>query len=253
MRIATLNVRHDADRWPERLPVVVNTLRESAADVIALQEVALRVDQADAIAHGLNAHLPAQAPPYRVLVQPKQGFRPREGIAVLTRLPIRAHERLALDGARRVAQRVRVDAGGWTLDVVNAHLHHLPRDSEAVRLAQMRAILHWMERQPFPAGGWVLLGDMNAKPGSVTIQAAQERLISAYDAVHGGPPSQTFPTPLPPHHAHPPVTIDFIFCDPDGITAADAWLIGDTPHPDDAALYASDHYGLAAVLEPRPR
>ena len=252
MRIATYNLRHDVDRWPERLPVIVANLVAHDADVIALQEAALRIDQARLVMDALNAAASSagQRVPYRVLVQPKRGWRPREGIAVLTRLPIRAHERLPLRGGGRVAQRVRVDAGGWTLDVFNTHLHHLPPHSERMRLRQIRAILAWMAAQPFPAEGGVLLGDMNAWPHSKTITTVADRLPSAYVTAHGQEPARTFPTPLPPLASLEPVTIDYIFCSP-SLNVRACWLIGETPHPEDAALYGSDHYGLAADISPR--
>ena len=54
MRLLTLNLRQDLDRWPERLPLVVAALAEADADVIALQEVALPIEQDELLAEALG-------------------------------------------------------------------------------------------------------------------------------------------------------------------------------------------------------
>src|SRR5260370_8500782 len=55
MKLLTLNLRHDEDRWPERSELVLEELVREHPDVIAFQEVALHIDQAHFIADKLNA------------------------------------------------------------------------------------------------------------------------------------------------------------------------------------------------------
>lgn len=245
MKIVTLNLRHNQDRWDERFPLVVEALYQEQADLIGLQEVWMPIQQAHLIANELNALAPDQ--PYQVMVEPKRGAESVEGIGILSRLPVLEQERLELPEGERVAQRVLVEVEGQQVSFANTHLHHRPIGDECIRLPQMRTLLAWMfSRTPVR---WILTGDMNALPESSTIAAAGERLQSAYFVVHGEHPI-TFPTPLV--YATTPewkACIDHIFFDPRTLRASDARILGNQSHPDDATLYPSDHYGLVAEFE----
>jgi endonuclease/exonuclease/phosphatase family metal-dependent hydrolase len=247
LKLLTLNIYHDRNRWDDRFPLIVDVLRAEQPDVIALQEVHLHLRQADRIAEQLNAAAPDH--PYSVHVAPKWGDSVWEGVAILSRLPVQDSERLELPIVERVALRVRVPFGGNDrhLNIVCTHLHHWPVDDEEARLPQMRALLDWMFARA--DGPWLLAGDLNAKPESSTIQLASERLHSAYHALHGEHPV-TWPTPLVaddwPGVA---VTIDYVFCSPQTLTVIDARRIADQPHPADPALYPSDHYGLSVTVD----
>lgn len=246
MKILTLNLRHNQDRWEERLPLAVNALHSQQADVIGLQEVWLSFQQAHLIAERLNARTPNL--PYSVFIQPKWGENPVEGIGILSRLPVVEHKRLELPEGERVAQSICVEVGGKRVDIANTHLHHRPENDEVIRLPQMETLLKWMFEQG--SRRWILTGDMNALPPSSTIQQAKKRLVSAYEAVHGREPTRTFPTPLVSYDFTGPfITIDYIFFDSAGLRAKSAQVIANQPHPDDAHLYPSDHYGLAAEFE----
>ncbi|NJL55811.1 hypothetical protein HC928_11920 [bacterium] len=161
MKLITLNLRHDVDRWPERLPMIVDMLRHEAPDVIALQEVALDIQQAELIAAHLNINL---RHPYAVFTAPKWGDEPREGIGMLSKLPVLAYEHFNLPEGFRIAQRLRVLMGGLPLNIANVHLHHRPRHEESIRLPQMQALIAWMRERD--KGAWVLAGDFNAQPES---------------------------------------------------------------------------------------
>lgn len=245
VKIVTLNLRHDQDRWDERFPLVVDCLHRTEADVIGLQEVAIPIRQAHLIADTLNAQSPNQ--PYSVWVEPKWGEEAnREGIAILSRLPVLEHERLELPEGQRVAQRVVVEVDGVRVNIANTHLHHRPIEDESIRLPQMRALLDWMFSRA--SSHWLLTGDMNALPESSTIAAANERLQSAYFSVHGEHPI-TFPAPLAAAiRGDYRACIDHIFFDA-ALHVTAARIIGDETPPDDPTLSASDHLGLAADIE----
>ena len=51
----------------------------------------------------------------------------------------------------------------------------------------------FIARPPLPA---ILMGDLNARPGSPTIELLSRRLRSAHFVVHGHEPTRTVPTPL---------------------------------------------------------
>lgn len=245
MKIITFNLRHDADRWPERRPLIVAELLRERADLVGLQEVALPIRQAHLIAEDVNRHL--GAPLYQVYVKEKWGTDPGEGIAILSRLPLLDYEALDLPQGERVAQRVRVEHGGAAVDFVNTHLHHRPHFDESIRLPQARAILDWIERAATQADTrrWLAVGDFNATPDSATIQAMTQRLRSAHAAAHGAEPERTFPTPLSDVRDWAAV-IDYIFFDPQRFGVTDARVVFTQGAAHDSTLYPSDHYGLCA-------
>lgn len=244
MKIATLNLRHNADRWDERFPLVVDTLAGVGADVIGLQEVWLEIEQAQMVADALNKK--AADDPYDVYTVGKWGPQPVEGIALLSRLPIVDNDMLQLPGeGYRVAQRITVEIGGQPLHIANTHLHHRPMDDESIRLPQMQRLLDWMFDHA--SLRWLLTGDMNALPHSATIRAALGHLHSAYHTVHGVHPV-TFPTPLV-DTGLPDVCIDHIFYDAQNLRPVSVHIVGDQSDAHDDTLYPSDHYGLIAEFD----
>lgn len=246
LRVATLNLRADADRWPERLPLVIDALCAADADVIGLQEVRLKIEQAHRIAAALNARIGCQ---YQVFVA-EDWFTPHIlGNALLSRLPVLDYERIELPEGYRTAQRVRLQIGAVSVDIANTHLHHKPARDEAIRLPQMQRILTWLQQSTAMAA--ILMGDMNARPTCATIQAVHPYLQSAYATMQGCEPPMTFPTPLrtdlTPQSAR---TIDYIFYTPSHLRVTHADLIAHRAAPHDATLYASDHFGLQATFTP---
>ena len=235
MRVLTLNLRHDVDRWPDRLPLVVRLIAGARADVVALQEVALTIGQDRVLADALRDLGPA----YAVHTAPKWGDQNAEGVSLLTRLPARDHEVLALPGdGGRVAQRVVLRLrDGSDVTVANTHLHHLPLDDETVREPQARAILDWL------GGGErsLLVGDLNADPGSATLEVFRDGFTSALPA---GTP--TFPTALSTE-GFAPTQIDHVLVGR-GLRVTSAEVVGDDPHPDDPHLAPSDHAGVLAAV-----
>ncbi len=245
-KLLTLNLRHDADRWLERRALVAAALAAHAADVIAFQEVALPVRQADLIAADLMA---LGQPTYTVHVASKWGEESsREGIALLSRLPVVEVDTLNLPVGGRVAQRLRVLKHDLPFDVVNTHLHHEPEDDESLREPQMRTIVDWLTASAAPDRNWLITGDFNAQPLSSTVQLLSGRFRSAYSTLHGAEPL-TFPTPLVDYD-YPPVAIDYIFFDPTRLTPVSATIVGAQPAAHDPRLYPSDHFGLTAAFSP---
>lgn len=251
-KLLTLNLRHDADRWTERRPLIARVLAHHAADVVAFQEVALRVQQADLLAADVAA-LP-DAPTYTVHVQSKWGDQPWEGIALLSKHPVTEVDAIDLPEGGRVAQRIRVVKAGFAVDVVNTHLHHRPETDETIRLPQMQALRAWVAR--LSADGqdrrWLIAGDFNAQPASATVQHMVGQYPSAYAVLHGADPL-TFPTALATGTAAttPEIAIDYIFFDPARLDVTSAELVGAQPAPGDDRLYPSDHLGIVAAFTPR--
>ena len=244
MKILTLNLRHDADRWPDRFGLVVQGLLEEAPDIVGFQESALAIEQAQTIAHSVNGSLSRR--PYQVFVEEKWGPQPEEGIAILARDQVIEAERIELPGSGRVAQSIMITRCGNRIGVINTHLHHLPQDSESIRLVQISYLLTWMAERVPQVTGWILMGDLNARPESETVKEVEKELASAFKSVHGHEPGHTFPTPLVKGAGKwlEPRTIDYVFFSPHALRAIQAGLAFARPHPNDPTLFASDHYGI---------
>jgi endonuclease/exonuclease/phosphatase family metal-dependent hydrolase len=244
VRIATLNLRNTVDRWRARRGLLVRQLVALAPDVIALQELRIVPDQARWIA-GEVARVSGGALRYTRHRRPKSGPAGLwEGIGVLSRLPVVSTAWRDLGAQGRVVQLVTVrPAQGGVLDVYNTHLGV---GGEALRSAQAQRILEWIDsRRPAPA---VVLGDLNARPGSPTIELLGGCMRSAHLAFHGCEPARTVPTPLRRRYVGDGSVLDYIFVN-DLVEVRDARIAFDELDAGDDTLCASDHYGLVVDLE----
>lgn len=250
IRVGTLNLRHNADRWERRALLLVQQLVALDLDAIGLQEVHVPSGQGAWIVTQVNGRCGQDSRPYSLYQSNKTGLaRWREGIAVITRLPIIEKERLDLRGGNRVAQRVRLRLPtDVTIDFYNTHLHH-ERDATELRREQASRLRDWMVQRS--GGPQVLVGDLNAEPAAAPVRLLKERLRSAYAAAHGREPDRTAPTPL--HEGWENVrghVIDYILVS-DAVEVHEASVAFDHADAADPLLYASDHYGLVARISPR--
>lgn len=211
---------------------LARVIEDAGADVIALQEVDVEtrrssgVDQAAALGAktGLT-HAFARAIEY-------QGGE--YGEALLTQLPLaetRAVPLRAQPGSEgRVALVATVDVAGTPVRIVATHLDH--QSDPLDRLMQVEDLLQHFGEGDLPT---LLLGDLNAEPGSPEILALSE----AFTPAGGAHPPPTFPS-----HA-PEVTIDWVLMRP-----AARWRVVD--HEVLHAPVASDHAPLRVTLELLP-
>jgi endonuclease/exonuclease/phosphatase family metal-dependent hydrolase len=256
LRVVTLNLLNDLTHWRLRAPLIVDELKALQPELIALQEVVLPNNTAQSIADRLED--------YSLHLTPKTGGRGRrEGLAILSRLPVEAHEGFSFEHQGRVAQRVIVRQAGQLWFFANAHLYWHPID-DRTRMAEVQALIEWL---PSPA---ILCGDFNAEPHYASISIVQQRFHSAYAVANGREPDYTCPTPLyrgpaPQHAARRAAlhvagwldrrrneawrgTLDYIFVDP-AIDVRECRLAFDRPAQRDRRIYPSDHFGLAATLQ----
>jgi endonuclease/exonuclease/phosphatase family metal-dependent hydrolase len=241
MNLLTFNLRHNADRWLERFPLVIEMLQKADPDVIAFQEVSLTIHQGEQILESLNE---ASKIPYLACIEPKWGKNPREGIALFTRFPMVSTERHNLPIGRRVAQCLTIDSGHGLVDIYNTHLHHNPPFNDSIRFRQAQSLLRWIHQKENKNHPAILMGDFNVKPQSKVISLISSELESVYKRPDGMEPPLTFPTPLV-RLPIPPATIDYIFFSPGRFHTCNLRLVGDQHHPCDDFLYPSDHYGVA--------
>jgi endonuclease/exonuclease/phosphatase family metal-dependent hydrolase len=240
--VATLNLRNIADRWPERLPLLLADMAALQPDLLGLQECVFAVAQ---------DRLLGAAGSGRYGIHQGWAGRPEYGNSILVREPLEADaggvERLDL-GDRRSALRVPVRmAGGSTLAFVVTHLHHVPADEE-VRERQARDLVAWLDSRP-ASGGTIVVGDFNAEPVEATYRVMVEAgYRSAASEANGAEPAVTWPSGIQAPGMDTdgdPGCLDYIWLR--GPLRAEACRLAfDRPAVGDPTLYPSDHVGLVA-------
>jgi endonuclease/exonuclease/phosphatase family metal-dependent hydrolase len=240
VHVATLNIRNLADRWDERLPLLLADMAALQPDLIGLQEVVYPMQQ--------DRLLGASGEGRYEAVRGWAG-RPEYGNSLLVKLPLATadYERLDL-GATRSAHRVRLALpGGGRLLYVVTHLHHIPAD-EDVRTAEVAALLGWLENAP-EHDALIVVGDFNAEPVEPAYAAmVAAGFTSAYAAANGAEPDVTWPSGLQAPGMDTdgdPGCLDYIWVR-GAIVVEDAHVFADRPAVGDPTLYPSDHIGIAA-------
>jgi endonuclease/exonuclease/phosphatase family metal-dependent hydrolase len=242
IHVATLNIRNLADRWDERLPLILADMAALQPDVLGLQEVVYVLQQDRLIGAAGEGRY-----------ESTRGWagRPEYGNALLVRAPLAATETERLDlGWSRCAVRGLVTLTGATTALLTVtHLHHLPAD-ELTRDEQARQIVDWLDAAP-ATDAQVVVGDFNAEPD----EPAYERMVgagfvSAYRTANGAEPGVTWPSGLdaPAKDVDgPPGCLDYIWLRGTG-SVESCRLVFDRPAVGDPGLYPSDHLGLSARL-----
>jgi endonuclease/exonuclease/phosphatase family metal-dependent hydrolase len=240
LHVATLNLRNLADRWDERLPLLLADMAALQPDLMGLQEVVYPAQQDRLLGAAGAAY-------YRAI----RGFagRPEYGNSILIREPLRATEPDRVDlGRERSATRVPLQLPeGARLVFAVTHLHHLVPDN-AVRDEQARGVIEWLDG----AEATIVVGDFNADPA----EPAYARMLgagfrSAYAEANGAEPSVTWPSGLQGPAIDDdgePGCLDYIWVR-GPIRVVSARLAFDRPAVDDPGLYPSDHFGVAARVE----
>ena len=268
--LVTINILNDLSLWKERGPLLIKQLSPLNADIIAIQEVSLDggISNAHWVAEQLNLcrENEEKTPPYEVFLCPKTGmYRKKEGIAILSRLPVKHHESLDLLTQNRVAQMVRFRVENCDLLLVNGHFFWQPGVSES-RQEQIELLLDFLDTQPVDQPV-IVCGDFNGIPGTPAIERMRQYFDSAYNVVHNQEPEYTCPTPLPKPKRLKMLqiimwllrlrpkpdpdwrgTLDFIFVDP-RLQTQDSSVVLNLPADNNPEIYPSDHFGLYASIK----
>ncbi len=243
LHVATLNILNLADRWPERLPMILADMAALQPDLLGLQEVVYVMQQDRLIGAAGERHYDA--------IRGWAG-RPEYGNSLLVHRPLAATDVERLDlGLTRAAHRAIVALPGGSRVLVGVtHLHHLVPD-EAERDDQARRLLEWIDDAP-SADAQVVVGDFNAEPEEPTyarMTAAGFR--SAYAEANGADPAVTWPSGLQAPAMDTdgdPGCLDYIWVR-GAVRVTSARLVFDRPDPEDPTIYPSDHLGISAHLE----
>lgn len=229
LRLASYNVHKcvglDRRRKPGRIVDVINEIR---ADIVALQEVDLRLGNRPAalplhlIEHETDFHVPDFAPESPSLGWHGQAILIRRGIA------IRDTRRILLPGLEpRGALLAEGEAGGQPFRVVAVHLGLLRR----YRLMQMAAIRAAMSTRA--AMATAILGDFNE-------WSSRDGMAPLADAFRVHAPGRSFPA------ARPIARLD-------RIALSEGWHLGDAGvHVSPLARLASDHLPVWADVRLSP-
>jgi endonuclease/exonuclease/phosphatase family metal-dependent hydrolase len=242
LRVATLNILNLADRWEERLPLLLADTAALRPDLLGLQEVVYPMQQDRLLAAGT---------PDDYAIHRGWAGRPEYGNSLLVRAPLAVDRAERLDlGHQRAAHRVSVTVpGGASVLVAVTHLHHRVPDA-AIRDEQTAALVAWLDAAP-ASDAQVAMGDFNADPE----EPAYGRMLaagfrSAFAEANGGEPAVTWPSGLQAPAMDTdgdPSCLDYIWLR-GAVRATSAALWADCPAAQDATLYPSDHLGVVATL-----
>lgn len=266
--LVTINILNDMSLWGKRRYLLIDQLAEINPDIIALQEVSLKGSSSNAhwLTEALNSRIAEVEDHYDTFLCPKTGNKGHlEGIATLSRFPVKRHEILDLLTQNRVAQLLELRLNGTVVTFVNGHFFWGPEDSNE-RKDQIELMLDWLDTQPaeIPV---IVVGDFNGLPDSPPIDLMRQYFDSAHRAVHGIEPEYTCPTPLP-NSARVKLrnlvgwglgkrvkpdpnwkgTLDYIFVDP-RLHTLNCKLVLDKPSESDLRIYPSDHFGIYATIK----
>jgi endonuclease/exonuclease/phosphatase family metal-dependent hydrolase len=243
LHVATLNIRNIADRWDERLPLLLADMAALQPDLLGLQEVVYTLQQDRLIGAAGVGHYRAHR---------SWAGRPEYGNSLLVREPLALadEERLDLGLQRSVLRAAVTLPEGARVLIAVTHLHHEVPD-EAQRDDQARRLLEWLATAP-PTDVQVVVGDFNAEPDEPTYaRMVAAGFASAYATANGAEPAVTWPSGLQAPGMDTdgdPGCLDYIWVR-GAATVVRARLAFDRPAVHDQTLYPSDHLGLSAGLE----
>ena len=241
LHVATLNIRNLADRWSERLPLLLADMASLQPDLLGLQEVVYPMQQDRLIGA-------AGAGQYGIV----RGWagRPEYGNSLLIKSPLTAAEFDRLDlGHSRSVLRVVVPGHKDRVLFAVTHLHHVV-DGAVERDTQTAELIQWLAAASATTAQ-VVVGDFNAHPD----EPAADRMRgagfrSAYAEANGTEPAVTWPSGIQAPGMDTdgdPACLDYIWVR-GAVGVREARLVFDRPAADDPTLYPSDHFGIAARL-----
>lgn len=251
LSIATFNIHSRYDRWFDRRALIVEQLATLQPDLIALQELYLPNRQGEWLKHSLNNRLSGHPnTPYQLIQAPKQHwfYRFWEAVGVLSRLPVVAHDQLALAYRGQVVLRVNVELpAGATVDFVTVHLQSQSHEHQT-RLDQVIRLMGWLNDRN-PVAHQIVAGSFSETPDGPAIQQMKQVYRSAYQVGRGYEPLATFPTMLAHKLDGWSGCLDYLFISSAIKKVSQVKVCCDLPALNDDTLYPSDHVGLFACVE----
>ncbi len=238
LRVMTYNIHHgEGVDGTIDIRRIARLIKDSGADVVALQEVDRGVERTNKIdiivmlsdltgmTYAFGKNIDYQGGDY--------------GNAFLTRYPIieerNHHYTMFREGEQRGLLQLMLEVKGQEIVVMNTHLDYRADDAE--RLTSVAELLAASER--YAPRSIIACGDFNDVPPSPTIARMKERFIDCWD-VAGSEDGWTYPT------TQPSKRIDYIFVSKpttgggQALRPVRAWVIHSN---------ASDHLPLVVDFE----
>lgn len=259
LTVATINLHNRQDRWFQRRHLLVGQLIDAAPDLISLQEIDFTIAQGLWLRRQINARLGRDNKrPYQLIQTRKrhliEGYR--QGIGILTRLPVIYYDVLNLGYGGQPALRINIRLpDNQSLDFVSAQLESGP-NAPGARHEQVMLLAGWLRDKKW-VPYQIVAGDFNDRPKSEAIIYMKQQFLSAFELCYKQEPLATFPTalvePIPPPnsawHWGWANCLDYIFVSPAIKKVTEAKIFLDKPSDEDDTLYPSDHVGLMAKVD----
>lgn len=232
IRILSLNILHGATTKGDfDLDVIADVILRTQPDLVALQEVDYKTNRAKKYDLVTELGYRTKMSPLFGRAMPYDGGEYGEG--VLSSYSFLNTRNVPLPHSpgnepRAALEITTILTSGDTISFVGTHLDHT-RD-ERDRIAQARKINEVFSGNKYPT---ILAGDLNAVPGSTTINIFEEMWSPTYDKEN---PEATFPSDNPTRK------IDYVMVYPSA-----RWKVIDKKVIQD--LLASDHCGYLVTLE----
>ena len=243
LHVATLNIRNLADRWSERLGLLLADMSALQPDLLGLQEVVYPMQQDRLIgAAGEGSYDALRAGP--------------AGPSTATACSSARRSRRRRSTGSSSGSIARPCGRPWACRAGVACSWSSPTSttrSTARRSATSRPGSCWPGSTAAPsADAQVVMGDFNANPA----EPAAERMRSAgfrsaYADANGHEPAVTWPSGLQAPAIDTdgdPACLDYIWIR-GAARVTSARLTFDRPDPEDLTLFPSDHFGIATRLE----
>jgi endonuclease/exonuclease/phosphatase family metal-dependent hydrolase len=232
VRVLSFNILHGATTKGDfNLDVIAKVIKDADPDFVALQEVDYKTNRAKKYDLVTELGWRSKLAPLFGKAMNFDGGEYGEG--VLSRYTFLSSRNVSLpftpgNEPRAALEVVATIASNDTIAFVGTHLDHL-RD-EKDRVAQVKKINEVFSLNPYPT---ILVGDLNATPGSTPINILEEVWTASYK---GDKLKFTFPSD------NPRVKIDYVMYYPEN-----RWKVLETTVIQDEI--ASDHCAYLVVLE----
>lgn len=232
IRVLSFNILHGATTKGDfNLDVIAEVIIKANPDFVALQEVDFKTQRAQKYDLATELGWRAKLAPVFAKAMDYDGGEYGEG--VLSKHTFLYTRNVSLpytpgNEPRAALEITTILSSGDTIAFVGTHLDHLKDDKD--RLAQAKKINQVFSLNAYPT---ILAGDLNAQPGSTTINILENVWTASYDKIK---PLPTFPS------NNPRVKIDYVMFYP-----KNRWNVIKTEVIQDEI--ASDHCAYLVTLE----
>lgn len=256
VKVMTVNLRHDANDWKRRFPLIADEIVRLDPDVIGIQEIEMADDQADYLNDLIARRGHAKYQIHQRRKPGVRGFFTGEGVGIMSRWSIteKTHEDLP---EMRTAVRTRVKhPSGKFIDLANTHLHAGGgAEGDGIRTEQAKQVVTLVDRDDdcWPT---FITGDMNAGETSEALGRFRNAgFVDSFKKVHGAntPNIGNTSTVVLAEGAftqNPKRRIDFVLGRSAGArTLRPVESVVAFKNHDSKGMYPSDHFGVMTTYE----